>query len=565
MVRPTGDALTGYAITKSQEELFGILNETRLYQSGKYIDDRARYFARFFFNGLTDKSQQIVLDKLIEDELNENQPEKEQNQPQVKKSGKNRRRRKNKNKNENSANTKDGKSLPKKGKNQGKGNKPKTYNMMDEEEKKLTDQLTMTEDKSSKFDNDENMVDEAIHDLQGISLYPETKSECDKEDEHKLEKDVPEEIKLMDADRLDPALFTKGKSMKVDLEPSTKQTKITSSMSQKDSKKIDNARTQHSESGVKAITSLPNQTPSPECSKAENKEEYIIMSSPKSNLDIISSGVVSIKSDEKYTEPKIVKTPTNPTSESSSIKCSSVTSRGDKGKVSTGIAQHNIAAEETEGIEWTTSTNKKRNNKGKKNQKNKKNKQTKAKAKPAKGKDKKESVKEEKKGPDSIWDQSLEQNVLNVPEPQLEKSKTYNTPSQSKTQFVGKQEEKDQPKEKKNSDLKIKMTQEKKVSKTPQKNENDLIEGPPKFFNSKVASKDSQGSEKLSDKSSESSIASSIGKKNLQGSQKKNSKKNKKTSDDSKNTQKTSQNMEETKVQQTGASEEEMQKHANKC
>jgi hypothetical protein len=136
MVRPTGDALTGYSITKSQDELFGILNETRLYQSGKYIDDRARYFARFFFNGLTDKSQQIVLDKLIEDELNENQPEKEQNQSQSKKSGKNRRRRKNKNKNDTSANNKDGKIPQKKGKNQGKGNKPKTYNMQDEEEKK---------------------------------------------------------------------------------------------------------------------------------------------------------------------------------------------------------------------------------------------------------------------------------------------------------------------------------------------------------------------------------------------------------------------------------------------
>jgi hypothetical protein len=201
---------------------------------------------------------------------------------------------------------------------------------------------------------------------------------------------------------------------------------------------------------VKATTSTPNKKPSPECSKAEHNEEYVIMSSPKSNLDRISSGVASMKSDEKYAEPKIVKTPTNPTSESSSIKCSSVTSKGDKGKVSTGIAQHNIAAEETDGIEWTTSTNKKRNNKNKKNQKNKKNKQTKAKAKPAKGKEKQQTVKGEKKAPESIWDQSLEQTVLNVPEPQLEKSKTYNTPSQSKTQFVVKQEEKAKPENKKN-------------------------------------------------------------------------------------------------------------------
>ena len=118
--------------------------------------------------------------------------------------------------------------------------------------------------------------------------------------------------------------------------------------------------------------------------------------------------------------------------------------------MSTGIAQHNITAEETDGIEWTTSTNKKRNNKSKKNQKNKKNKQAKAKTKPTKGKDKQQVVKEEKKGPESIWDQSLEQTVLNVSEPQLEKSKTYNTPSQSKTQFVGKKEEKSKPENKKN-------------------------------------------------------------------------------------------------------------------
>lgn len=57
------------------------------------------------------------------------------------------------------------------------------------------------------------------------------------------------------------------------------------------------------------------------------------------------------------------------------------------------------------------------------------------------------------------------------------------------------------------------MTQEKKISKTPQKNEKELIEGPPKFFNSKVPSKDSQNSEKLSEKSSESSITSSLQKK----------------------------------------------------
>lgn len=107
------------------------------------------------------------------------------------------------------------------------------------------------------------------------------------------------------------------------------------------------------------------------------------------------------------------------------------------------------------------------------------------------------------------------------------------------------------------------MTQEKKISKTPQKKEKELNGGPPKFFNSKNASKDSQASEKLSEKSSESSAASSIGKKSTQEIQKKNAPKSKKNSKDNKNTQKATKNNEEAKNQQIRASRKETQKHAN--
>ena len=97
-----------------------------------------------------------------------------------------------------------------------------------------------------------------------------------------------------------------------------------------------------------------------------------------------SSEVVSLKSEEKSDEKKKDKNLTNPTSETSSIKCSSIASHHDK--VAPAIADtpaHNYNDE----AEWITSANKKRNPKNKKNvkgNKNKKVKQNKNKAKQVK-------------------------------------------------------------------------------------------------------------------------------------------------------------------------------------
>ena len=89
-------------------------------------------------------------------------------------------------------------------------------------------------------------MEEVITDLQGISIYQETKSECDKEDEHKLEKELTESIMIYDANKLDSALFAKNKHIKAQDELKNNQiAKITSSMSTKEHEKIGNIRTRY--------------------------------------------------------------------------------------------------------------------------------------------------------------------------------------------------------------------------------------------------------------------------------------------------------------------------------
>jgi hypothetical protein len=54
----------------------------------------------------------------------------------------------------------------------------------------------------------------------------ETKSECDKEDEYKLEKELQEDLKAHhDGEKLDPSLFTKNKDIEERIKVSSLSTK----------------------------------------------------------------------------------------------------------------------------------------------------------------------------------------------------------------------------------------------------------------------------------------------------------------------------------------------------
>lgn len=128
---------------------------------------------------------------------------------------------------------------------------------------------------------------------------------------------------------------------------------------------------------------------------------------------------MSLKSEEKSDEKKKDQNQTNPTSETSSIKCSSIASHHEKvAPVVADTPAHNYSDE----AEWITSADKKRNTKNKKNAKgnkaNKKVKQNKIKVKQVKKQP--QNPKVEDKDPNSIWDQDIEQTVLSVtqPEPQ---------------------------------------------------------------------------------------------------------------------------------------------------
>ena len=96
MIRPAGDALTGYRISKSQEQLYQILNEARLYQNNMYSDDRVRQYSRYFFDKIANKSREVMAEKLILD-FSEEKNEKEASNEIEKKVSKNKRKKRNKN------------------------------------------------------------------------------------------------------------------------------------------------------------------------------------------------------------------------------------------------------------------------------------------------------------------------------------------------------------------------------------------------------------------------------------------------------------------------------------
>lgn len=98
MVRPNGDALSGYTITKSKPQLYEVLNDAMLYHNGKYADARVRLFARYFYDRLANKAREVMAEKLIND-FNDNTQNKEGQGKAEKKGGKNKRKKRNKNKN----------------------------------------------------------------------------------------------------------------------------------------------------------------------------------------------------------------------------------------------------------------------------------------------------------------------------------------------------------------------------------------------------------------------------------------------------------------------------------
>ena len=305
-----------------------------------------------------------------------------------------------------------------------------------EEEKKLVEELTITE-LSSKIDqeNDHNLLAEVVNDMQVISIYQETKSECDKEDEHKLEKDLAEDIKVYNADKLESTLFPKSKLLEDQDElTNTQVAKITSSMSNNECEKIGNIRTSYDSNSGSNYRCKSNEKNKCQNYTNQYKNEYGNLSSPPSHDHkriSNSSDVVSLKSEEKYGERSAEKIKdqnlTNPTSETSSIKCSSVASQYDK--VAPALVQ-NTTQNYNDGSEWITSSNKNRNQKNKKNVKsnknNKKAKQNKNKAKPVKKQPQNQNTEEKK--PNSIWDQDIEQNVLSVTAPEALAPKPHDAP-----------------------------------------------------------------------------------------------------------------------------------------
>lgn len=154
--------------------------------------------------------------------------------------------------------------------------------------------------------------------------------------------------------------------------------------------------------------------------------------SPKSQSNQFisnSSEVMSFKSDEKEILRVKDTTQTNPTSETSSLKCSSVASHQEsKNQDTVPPMMKNQSQNYSQAGEWITSANKKRSTKAKKNSKatktNKKGKQNKPKAKPGKKGKQAEDLEDFDKKPDSIWAENIEQTILIAESPILQKCKT---------------------------------------------------------------------------------------------------------------------------------------------
>ncbi|CAI2366597.1 unnamed protein product [Moneuplotes crassus] len=300
MIRPSGDATKGYKIFKNQKELYQILNESRIYQNSRYTDDRVREFAKHLFVTLIKKGDDIMSEQLILDLYEDDNSTKE---PVKGRKRKNRNKQSNQQDKEkektasldNNSQNKQQKQKTQKQKQKSKAvtpDKPKNKTLV-EEEKKLSDELTATE-QSSKIGNEQESLEnekqqeyiddeannDAIRDLGKIMLQ-DSKSECEKEDEYKLEKDLLEDQKAYhDGEKLDLYLFSKKTIDKDQMKVSSLSTKVC----EKIDKTATNSGSEEINYGRKEEEKLnPRSSPNSEVNKCISN----------------SSEVVSLHSDEK--------------------------------------------------------------------------------------------------------------------------------------------------------------------------------------------------------------------------------------------------------------------------
>lgn len=157
----------------------------------------------------------------------------------------------------------------------------------------------------------------------------------------------------------------------------------------------------------------------------------------------------SLKSEEKC-QAKVKDTnQTNPTSESSSMKCSSIASQQENkhAEPASQMTKHR-SQNYNDGVEWITSASKKKGSKNKKNQKGGKNTNRKNKNNKNKNKQNKKQHPDEIYGkddqPDSIWAENIEQTILSSDTPVLQKAKTHEVPK-AQTKPVAAEEKTQKP------------------------------------------------------------------------------------------------------------------------
>lgn len=97
LICPTKDSEHEYEITKSQDQLYDIIDKARLYKNGQY-DEKTRYFARYFYNNLINKSREVMTERLIQGESLDLNAESKDGAKGSKKGAKAKRRKRNKTK-----------------------------------------------------------------------------------------------------------------------------------------------------------------------------------------------------------------------------------------------------------------------------------------------------------------------------------------------------------------------------------------------------------------------------------------------------------------------------------
>lgn len=93
---PFGTNVTGIELHKPSEELQKILYDLKLYQYGKYLDEKIRQYAKYYYNRLVQKSRDNVVDLLVIDDepTEEKANNKKSGKGKKNKNKKNRRNRK---------------------------------------------------------------------------------------------------------------------------------------------------------------------------------------------------------------------------------------------------------------------------------------------------------------------------------------------------------------------------------------------------------------------------------------------------------------------------------------